>query len=80
MKRRRKNLIDSFYRQLGEVMDPVIGRNLTGQEIEDVEGELWRVRKVAFKALVRDKLKPDESFRILQDQIHYCLDEVRRRE
>ena len=72
-----KNRIDHYYNAINQSFS-----NLeTGKvgNLEEEEDMLMALKHQAINDLVAEKLHADESFRILQDLLEQCLNEVQRR-
>ncbi len=68
---RQKNRIDTYY----EAVDDVIRRLHDGtdlEEIDELEGELLKIRQRASGELVHEKLAADESYIIYQNMLNGC--------
>lgn len=77
VQRKMKNRIDHYYNAINQSFS-----NLeTGKvgNLEEEEEMLMGLKHQAINDLVAEKLNADESFRILQDLLEQCLNEVQRR-
>ena len=62
---RQKDRIDAYYSQLNKLLDHML-KPLTLDQVRGVESQLQRIRSTALDLLARERLLPDESFRIFQ--------------
>ena len=72
---KHKNRIDEYYKKLNSTL-----KRLESNEADPVKEEqmLLDLRAQAYDELVKEKLYANESFRIFQDLLEQCLDEVRK--
>ena len=77
--RRKKNRIDFYYVEVASAFLR-LEEGLSLESLKEERARLRKLRSQAFKELAREQLKADESFRIFQDQLALCLDDIRRRE
>jgi TRAP-type uncharacterized transport system substrate-binding protein len=71
----RKSRIDRYYERVLKVRSAV-GPESTGEDCRRYQRELRGLRDEAFSMLIGEKLRPDDSFRILQGLIDDVLDEI----
>lgn len=62
---RQKDRIDAYYSQLNRLQDHML-KPLTLDQVRGVESQLQRIRSTALDLLAKERLLPDESFRIFQ--------------
>jgi len=62
---RQKDRIDAYYSQLNRLLDHML-KPLTLDQVRGVESQLQRIRSTALDLLAKERLLPDESFRIFQ--------------
>ena len=62
---RQKDRIDAYYSQLNRLLDQML-KPLAIEQVQKIEGQLQRIRSTALDLLARERLLPDESFRIFQ--------------
>ncbi|MFK7910853.1 MAG: TAXI family TRAP transporter solute-binding subunit [Akkermansiaceae bacterium] len=74
--RRRKNRIDVYYGAINASLKGLEKREITNFEQE--ERKLIDLKHSAFDELINERLTADESFRIFQDLLEQCLQEVKR--
>ncbi len=74
--RRKKNRIDVYYTRLDEILTelrtaaPSLGR------LDELDLELSEMQRRAFRQLVDERLRADESFRIFQDFLAECKAQI----
>lgn len=73
---RRKNRIDVYYATVNEIWKRLKNETITELELE--EKKLIDLRYQAFDELIDERLTADESFRIFQDLLEQCLQELAR--
>lgn len=73
---RRKNRIDVYYAAVNASWKRLKSESIT--ELEQEEQELVELRYRAFDELIDERLTADESFRIFQDLLEQCLQELDR--
>ena len=78
--RKKKNRIDDYYLEVAAAFLRLEEDELSLESLAEERARLRKLRSAAFQDLAREKLKADESFEILQNQMALCLDDVRRRE
>ncbi|MEM9079357.1 MAG: TAXI family TRAP transporter solute-binding subunit [Verrucomicrobiota bacterium] len=76
--KQKRNRIDDYYLEVASAFLRIEEAELSQESLEQEESRLKDLRSRAFKDLANEKLKADESFRILQDQLALCLGEVRQ--
>ncbi|MFC7339171.1 TAXI family TRAP transporter solute-binding subunit [Haloferula chungangensis] len=62
---RQKDRIDAYYSELNRLLDHML-KPMTLDQVRGVEVQLHRIRSTALDLLSRERLLPDESFRIFQ--------------
>ncbi|MEM1084451.1 MAG: TAXI family TRAP transporter solute-binding subunit [Verrucomicrobiota bacterium] len=62
---RQKDRIDAYYSELNRLQDHML-KPLTLEQVQGVEVQLQRIRSTALTLLSKERLLPDESFRIFQ--------------
>lgn len=62
---RQKNRIDAYYLELNRLLDRML-EPLTDEELREIQRRLQRIRSIALRQLAKERLLPDESFRIFQ--------------
>lgn len=62
---RQKDRIDAYYSQLNGLLDKML-KPLTLEQVRGVEVQLQRIRSTALNLLAKERLLPDQSFRIFQ--------------
>ena len=75
--RRKKNRIDFYYVEVASAFLR-LEEGLSRESLKEERVRLRKLRSQAFKELAREQLKADESFRIFQNQLALCLDDIRR--
>ena len=77
--RLKKNRIDVYYARLEKILDHLEeSPTLPSEELEEIAAELGDIRRIAFKELIAERLRADESFRIFQGLLSECQAQVRR--
>jgi len=77
VQRKVKNRIDHYYNAINQSFS-----NLENGKVEDLAAEedmLMSLKHQAVNDLVSERLNADESFRILQDLLEQCLNEVEKK-
>ncbi|MEP4078123.1 TAXI family TRAP transporter solute-binding subunit [Haloferula sp.] len=62
---RQKDRIDAYYSELNRLQDHML-KPLSLEQVQGVEVQLQRIRSTALNLLSKERLLPDESFRIFQ--------------
>lgn len=62
---RQKDRIDAYYSELNRLLDHML-KPMTLDQVRGVEVQLHRIRSTALDLLSKERLLPDESFRIFQ--------------
>ena len=62
---RQKDRIDAYYNELNHLLDHML-KPMTLDQVRGVEVQLHRIRSTALDLLAKERLLPDESFRIFQ--------------
>lgn len=62
---RQKDRIDAYYSQLNRLLDHML-KPMTLEQVRGIEVQLHRIRSTALDLLSKERLLPDESFRIFQ--------------
>lgn len=65
--RRKKNRIDVYYMRLDQILTELRTDAPEEERLEELDEELDEMQRRAFKQLVAEQLRADESFRIFQD-------------
>lgn len=73
---RRKNRIDVYYAAVNSIWKRLKSESVT--ELKEEEQKLVDLRYKAFDELIDERLTADESFRIFQDLLEQCLQELSR--
>lgn len=68
IERRKKNRIDRYFLRLLEIVDP-LQSDLAWSQLKAMQEQLRKMQREAFRQLIKEDLKADESFRIFQDMI-----------
>ena len=62
---RQKDRIDAYYSELNRLLDHML-KPMTLDQVRGVEVQLQKIRSTALNLLAKERLLPDESFRIFQ--------------
>ena len=73
---RRKNRIDFYYAAINTSLKALENGTIT--DFEQEERQLIELKHRAFDELINERLTANESFRIFQDLLEQCLNEVKR--
>jgi len=77
--RTKKNRIDLYYARLEKILDHLeASASLPPDELDEIAADLAEIRRTAFKELIAERLRADESFRIFQGLLSECQAQVRR--
>jgi len=77
-RRRRKNLIDNYYLKVIEI-ENIIKETEDKVALQNYLDSLTELRQDAFKALVKERLGADESFRIFTDFLADVMQQIKNR-
>ena len=72
----RKDRIDEYYLELNEMLDEML-QPMSEKKLDEVQERLQGIRSTALKMLARERLEPDESFRIFQTVLAEASTQVR---
>jgi TRAP transporter TAXI family solute receptor len=75
---RQKDRIDAYYLQLNGLLTQVSHAD-SNQDLQVIESELQEIRSSALQLLARERLIPDESFRIFQSLLSEAAQEIRHK-
>lgn len=75
----KKDRIDFFYQHILAVEEDSNKENLSRAELEELIKRVDNLRREAFRELIKEKLKADESFRIFVTMQQDVLDKIYRR-
>jgi len=74
--RRKKNRIDVYYTRLDEILTELRTEEPEAARLDELDQELSEMQRRAFKQLVAEQLRADESFRIFQDFLAECKAQI----
>jgi TRAP transporter TAXI family solute receptor len=73
---RKKNRIDVYYTRLDQILTELRAEDVDMSRLDSLEEELGEMQRRAFKQLVDEQLRADESFRIFQDFLAECKSQI----